>query len=160
MNKNKIEFAKLDDISQLTAMCFTVFEENNLKETNTIPDCNKILEEMFKSIIEHVVLVKRNDKNSKLIDGFLVLQAGSTWWTNEVFLNSLIFYIKPEFRSFKLAKDLLNEAKKYAIINNTPLVFDIFDKKNGDKKIKLLKYLGFKDYGSSLIFVGEVKENE
>jgi len=149
---SSIQPALPTDLSQLVAFCYKAFEENQLTGSNCPLDFDKTVTEINDNILHHVVLVKRNQDNSNFIDGMIMLKSGEVWWSKSLILNNLLFYVKPEKRSFKLAKDLLKAAQKYAIINRLPIVFDIFDQKDASKKIKLLKYLGFKDYGSSFIF--------
>jgi hypothetical protein len=147
-----IEFAKPEDAPQIVALCCMSFEENKIGEAGIPKSIDKALQVILDCIIEHVILVKRNEQNPKLIDGILVTQAATDWWTETVVLHSLMFYIKPEFRTFKLVKEFIDEIKKYVILNKTALVFDVFGQMNASKKSKLMKYLGFKDFGSALIF--------
>ena len=149
--KNKIELAKQEDVAQLASLCYTSFKESGLEGEYNVA-FEKVIQEISDFVFEHIVLVKRNEENPKEIDGFIMLQFGIAWWTNEPFLTNLIFFVKPEKRTFSLARDLLSEVKKYAIMKDIPVVFDIFSKNDVQKKIKLLKYLGFKPYGTTLIF--------
>lgn len=147
-----IKFAKPEDFTQIVAFCYKAFEENQLEGSKCSIDFDKIVLEVTDNLTNHVVLVKRNTEDPRSIDGLIMLKVGSVWWSNDLILNNILFYTKPEVRSFKLAKDLLKAAQKYAIMNRLPFVFDIFDQKDATKKKNLLKYLGFKDYGSSYIF--------
>ena len=116
------------------------------------PDFEKTIIAITNSVIDDVVLVKRNAQDDKLIDGVLGMRISRVWWSNDPILHTFLFFIKEEHRSFSLARDLLKSAQEYAIINGLPIVFDLFAQKDVNKKIKLLKYLGFKECGTLLIF--------
>ncbi len=153
MSKLDIKFAQADDIPQLISLAYATFKDSKLEELGQEVDEEKLYEEITDSVLNQVVLVKRNDLNNKKIDGVLSLQISQAWFSKNPILMSTFFFIKPEVRSFSVAKSLLNAAQEYAIINKLPIVFDIFVQKDAEKKKKLLKYLGFKDFGSSFVFV-------
>lgn len=153
MSKENIQFAKPEDINQIVSFGFYSFRENLLEGLPCKPDLNKGLAVFTDAVLnEGIVLVKRNTSNPKLLEGTLAMKLDKPWFSDDACLYVLLYFIKPEFRSFKLAKDLLNAAKEYAIINNLPIVFDLFAQKDAKKKIKLLKYMGFKEYGTVFIF--------
>lgn len=148
---NNIKFAKSDDIAQIMAMGYTSMRENKVDHISE-PVFEKALLTVTMAVTNEVVLVRRNVDNPKLIDGVLGMKHVTTWFSTEPYLGTFLFFIKEEYRSFKLARDFLNTAKEYGIINDIPIVFDLFAQKDVQKKIKLLKYLGFEDCGSLLIF--------
>ncbi len=153
MLTNSIKFALPEDVAQIVSLGYKSFDENQLGEvSNCSPDFDKTLIAITDMLVNDVVLVKRNDENPKLIDGVIILKINYLWWSSDPCLVGVLFYTKPEHRSFTLAKNLLNAAKEYAIINNLPIVFDIFARKDVQKKIKLLKYLGFKECGTLYVF--------
>lgn len=150
-----IKTAKPSDIPQLVSLGYSSFKENDLAEYCSNPDLNKVLTGFTEMIIgeNNVVFVKRNDEDERKIDGVLALKNDSLWWSEDALLIEGFFYIKPEVRSFELAKAFLTNAKEYAIINKTPIVMDLFTQKDVEKKKNLLKYMGFKECGSFYIFV-------
>lgn len=152
---NKIQFAKPEDVAQIVALGCSSFKENMLEEFGVYKSIDKALNVVLDSINEHVVLVQRNAENPKNIDGVLVIRTGEIWWSDKPLLSIALFFIKPEHRSFSLAKDFIKEAKEYAIINKTPLIFDITGQKDVEKKLKLMQYFGFKKCGSTYIFTGD-----
>lgn len=154
MTDNTIQIAKPEDITQLVSLGYSSFKENNLSDYCSEPDFDSVILGFTEMVIgeNNVVFVKRNDTNNKLIDGVIALKNDSLWWSKDALLIEGFFYIKPEVRSFKLAKDLLSNAKDYAIINKIPIVMDLFTQKDVEEKKKLLKYMGFKECGSFYIF--------
>lgn len=147
-----IEFALEEDIPQIVALSYKSFEESQMQEYKCHPDFDKSLVFLANAVIKEMVFVKRNEQDQRLIDGMYVGTRGTAWWCSEVYLSTNIFYIKPEYRSFKLAKLFVTAAKEYAIIKELPLVFDLFTQKDVEKKKKLFKFLGFEEYGSILAF--------
>lgn len=153
-----MELAKIEDAPQLVALAVKSFDENKLEEIGFQKDIEKALKLIVDCILNKTVFIKRNELDQKLIEGFIVLEQGEVWFSSESVLKTVIIYIKPEVRSFKFVKDLINEAKKYAIIQKMPLFIDIFGQKDTEKKNKLFKYLGFKNYGSTFVFtVGDTQ---
>lgn len=146
---HQVQFARPEDIPQIVSFGYKSFEENDLPGST---DFTKALNQITKSVLEDVVLVKRNDENPKLLNGTLAMQLEAPWFSNDPILTVFLFYIKPDHRSFKLAKELVSSAQEYAIINRLPIVFDLFAQKDVDKKKRLLKYLGFKECGSFFTF--------
>lgn len=156
MIKPVIDAAKTEDITQLIALGYASFKENELAECCSYPDFDKVAIGFASMVYDTngAVFVIRNE-NPKIVDGVLALKRDCLWWSNDSLLIEGFFYIKPEVRSFKLAKALLSKAKECAIINKVPIVMDLFTQKDVDEKKKLLKYMGFKEIGSFYIFIPE-----
>jgi hypothetical protein len=147
-----LSLALEEDIPQLVAFGYRSYDENLLSYLNCPTHFGKAAYTLTQAVQAGLVLVKRNVENAKLLDGTLCLGCSTVWFSELPILAPLLFYIKEEHRSFKLAKAFLSSAKEYAIINRIPIVFDLFAQKDVEKKKKLLIYLGFKDFGSSFVF--------
>lgn len=160
MTEIQVKIAKPEDIPQLVALGYNSFEENDLSQYCSKPDFNKVLVGFTEMALDamSMVFTIRNKDNPDIVDGVLALKNDSLWWSNDTLLIEGFFYIKPEVRSFKMAKALLSNAKEYAIINKIPIVMDLFTQKDVEEKKKLLKYMGFKECGSFYIFVPEGTE--
>ena len=151
-----ITLARPEDLSQIVAFGYASFKENEIsKEIKAEPNFEKALIYVTDAITNHLVFVKRNEENQKLIDGVLGLVFQDTWWSERVVLSNFLFYVKPECRTFKVAKDLLQSAKEYSLERSVPIVFDLFAQKDVTKKKRFLKYMKFKELGSFFIFNGE-----
>lgn len=148
-----VKAARPEDIPQIVALSYASFYENSLEDLGVAPDFNKTLITITSLVTDHFVLVDRNEENDTIVDAVFCLKEQSAWWSSEIILESLIFYIKPEKRTFKLARALLKKSQEYAIMENTPIVFSLFAQRDVSKKSKLLKYLGFKECGSFYIFL-------
>jgi hypothetical protein len=147
-----IKAARPEDMAQIVALSYASFYENALNNLGASPHFNKTVVTITDLITNHLVLVKRNEEDDTLIDGVFALKEHSAWWSTDLQLTALIFFIKPEKRNFKVARDLLKKSQEYAIMENTPIVFNLFAQRDVNKKGKLLKYLGFKECGSFFIF--------
>ncbi len=149
-----IKFALPEDIAQLVAFGYKGFEENGLKDLSIQPVFNSALLGMTDFVLNHAVLVKRNEEDPQYLDGAIVIQTTTLWWTDKPILYAVLTYVKPEKRSFKLASNLLKAAQEYAIMNEMSLVVDLFGLKDIARKQKLLRYLNFEELGSTYIFTG------
>jgi len=147
-----IELATTEDISQLVSLAFKAHKELELGNAKCEPSLDKLLKVMTNAVIGQMVLVERNKEKPQHIEGAMVLDLTQIWWSEDLVLNELFFYIKEDFRTFTLAREFLEHAKNYAIMENIPLVFDIYTQKDVKRKKKLLKYLGFRELGTSLVY--------
>lgn len=153
-------FARPEDIPQIVSLGYKAFEETRMDLWDIQPSFEKAMTNVTRWVVEDVVLVRRNKENDRLIDGFAAMEFITPWWAEDRLLSMTLYYIKPEFRSFKSASNLLKAAQEYAIMNRLPLIMDLIGAKDIKKKIKLLKYLGFKEYGSFYIFVPTMEQRD
>lgn len=150
---NPVQFANPDEIPQIVALCGKSMIENGFSDLGIKADPEKAITEIAEAVAGGVVLVKRNKDNPRILDGVFGLSFSSTWFSTDQYLAGLIFYVNEDKRSYRLAREFLETAKEYAIINNVPIVFDVFSQKDADTKKALFKRSGFKDYGSTLVFI-------
>lgn len=145
-----IRQATLDDLQSLVNLALASMEENDVADFGCPISIPKLTESISLRIQYELVFVA--ETTDREIVGCYVASRSATLYSDRVCILSDIFYIKPEFRTFYLAKAFISIMKECAILNRSPIVFDLFAQKDVDKKKKLLKYLGFKDFGSSLVF--------
>ena len=151
----EIKFALPEDIAQLVAFGYKSFEENGLADLSVQPTFNKAVVSMTDFVMNHAVLVKRNEEDPLHLDGAVVIQTTNLWWSEDKVLYAVLVYVKPEKRSLKVATNLLKAAQEYAIMNEMSLVIDLFGRKDITRKQKLLRYLNFEELGSTYIFSGQ-----
>jgi hypothetical protein len=149
LKDNPITAALPEDIPQIAALTMANIRDSGIPVT---PCYEKIVWVINNTILNDLCFVRRNKKDPKKVDGFLLLSHRVPEYSLDSIIYGLMFYIRPEFRTFALAKSLLNSAQKYAIIVDEPLVFDLFNQVDADKKKKLLTYLGFTEVGSLYVF--------
>lgn len=133
-------------------MGYQSLEEGDLNKKPSTPDFDKVLITITDQVLTGFGIVKRNEDNPKLIDGCAMGEIKSSWWSSDEFLYINIFYIKEDKRTFKLAAEFMNKIKECAIINQIPVILDVFTQKDAEKKRKMFRYFGFKEVGSFLIF--------
>ena len=56
----------------------------------------------------------------------------------------VMFYIKPEFRSYNAFKRMLSVAEEFAKLNNVPIALSFFSDKDLAKKAKMIMRRGYK----------------
>lgn len=134
-------------------MGFASFKENMPADWPYAPDYDKSLFGIINFVNAGSTFVVTDPKNPKFINGVLVLSENTVWWSTQPIISSILYYVKPDKRTFKVAKALIHEAQKYGILKGLPLVFDFFAQKDVDRKKKLLRFLGFEDYGSFMVFL-------
>ena len=149
MTTNDIKFAKPEDIPQIVSFAYNTHKDVELNDLAE-PSLAKITTTITDAVVQGVVLVKRNEKDPKHIDGVMALKYVSPWWSEEVLLKQLFFYVKPEARGSKVFDNLLQGASEYGIINQLPLGQEIVGVKHAAKGA-LLKRKGYKKIGESYI---------
>jgi len=138
-----IQFAKPQDIPQIVAMGYKVFEEIQMEQNIPAPSKNELLNVVTDAVIQDFVLVKRNKKNNKKIEGVVVLKEIPFWWnTSESSLKELFMYIEPEFRSLKLLYSFIDSLQQLSKDFNRTIYLEIVGK-NAEKFDKVLKRKGF-----------------
>lgn len=155
LKDNPITVALPEDIPQIAALTLANMKDAGIPVS---PCYEKVLISITNVVLQDICFVRRNKVNPKLVDGFLLLSHRVPEYSLDTILYGLMFYIKPEFRSFSLAKSLLNCAKKYGRIEGIPIVLDLFNSVDADKKKKLLTYLGFNEVGSLYVFIPPAKD--
>jgi len=157
MSENEIKFARPEDIPQIVALGYQELKENGIENIGLQLDFDKILFKVTDLVLNHVVLVKRNDENDKIIDGAVAFLITPDWYSSTPMMVGMGIFVKPEKRSFKVIKSIVSSAKEYAIINKLPIVFGVTSQKDADRKRKLFTYLGFEDWGSTLVWMNREK---
>ncbi len=145
-----IQLATAEDLIQVYALCTASYIENALQGTTLEISMDKSLATMATCIEAGHVWV---DKEDKCIQGLIMIAPSQAWFSTDFFFTAIVFYIKPEHRSLRKAKKLMDKAKEYVIINGIPLAIDIFGLRDVEKKKKLFKYLGFEEWGSSYLYI-------
>ena len=143
-----IELAGLQDLPTIAAFAFSTYKEVGLDYAE--PDMDLILAELTSSITANTTFVYKDEKQK--IQGCLVLQITSTWWSIKPMFFSALVYVSPEKRKSKIASELLKTAKEYAILNKMPVLIEFLGKDYSRKASFVRKIHGFKDVGQSLYF--------
>ena len=105
----------------------------------------KSLDNIIFYIRHSFVIVVINRKN--VIVGTLGAALDDTWYTDKKFLRLLWVHVLPECRNFKIARSMMIVLKEYAKSIKKPLIIEIFQGSDVERKHKLFTKLGFNILG-------------
>jgi predicted N-acetyltransferase YhbS len=105
---------------------------------------SKARENILEYIDKHFVIVAEDD--NKII-GSIAMANCDTWYTDKAFYRTLWFFVDQEKRNPQIAKSLLDFAREYAKIRNIPMILEIVQGKDMERKHQWatrqhLNYLG------------------
>ncbi len=140
-----ITSAKLENVPEIIALCYKDFDE--VGESLPKPNTFKAVESMSYFINEGLVFVKK-EENGKIV-GVLALTPFDFWWSEVPVLHTAVLYVLPEYRKFRVADELIEEAKSFADVMEVTLYFDIPLTKM-ELKSKYLEKKGFVKSGEVL----------
>ncbi len=105
---------------------------------------SKARENILEYIDKHFVIVAEDD--NKII-GSIAMANCDTWYTDKAFYRTLWFFVDQEKRNPIIAKSLLDFAREYAKIRNIPMILEIMQGKDMERKHQWatrqhLNYLG------------------
>ena len=106
-----------------------------------------------KKLLDNIIFYIRNsfvivvvNKNNTII-GTLGAAIDDTWYTDKKFLRLLWVHVLPECRNFKIARSMMIVLKEYAKSIKKPLIIEIFQGSDVERKHKLFTKLGFNILG-------------
>lgn len=140
-----IKFAKPDDIPQIVTFCYKTYkglEDLELPE----PSFDKITLQVAEWVLNDVVLVYKDQEDSKEIQGVLMAEKGGFWWTDDdKYLQTSLFYVNPENpKRGRIAFELVEHLKDFANDLGFSVLLDIIDKKENLETVK--KFISIKGY--------------
>lgn len=137
-----IRTAEPTDLEQATLLALQIPRENN--EMFSAPNPVKVAE-MLATLIANKTLIVY--ENNGVICGLLGVKIDSFWWSDTQVMTDVLFYIKPEFRSFSAYKRMLQAAEEFAKINKVPLALLFLTTKDVDKKYQMILRRGYNTIG-------------
>jgi hypothetical protein len=135
--------ATLRDLPQCVALAMQIPLENDM-EYFPKPDIDKVHETLSELTTNQTLIVY---ENNGIICGIFGVKIDSFWWSSEPTMVDVIFYIRPEFRSFSAYKRMLRAAEDFAKLNKVPLALLFFTTKDQDKKHQMILRRGFRTVG-------------
>ena len=135
--------AQKQDISELHDLLKN-YKEKDLNDCN-FPEVdsvklNKYLMTFLK--IGKIICIKDLDKNKMV--GSLIFHKSEYWFSKQKIMIIEMIYIQPQFRNYKLLKQLIDMVKK--VSDNNPIVLSITSKLDIDP---VFERLGFENMGSN-----------
>lgn len=135
--------ATIEDLNQCVELALKIPEENDL-DFFPKPDKTKVNQVLSELINNNTLIVYENNETIVGIFGVII---DTFWWTSEEMMTDVIFYIKPEFRSYNAYKRLLSAGEAFAKINKLPLALLFFTTKDTKRKFEMIKRRGYKPVG-------------
>ena len=138
----KLRKACEDDTYQIRELLKNWLVETKLDFGKT--NNSKARENILEYINKHFVIVAEDD--NKII-GSIAMANCDTWYTDKAFYRTLWFFVDQEKRNPIIAKSLLDFAREYAKIRNIPMILEIVQGKDMERKHQWatrqhLNYLG------------------
>ena len=138
----KLRKACEDDTYQIRELLKNWLVETKLDFGKT--NNSKARENILEYIDKHFVFVAEDD--NKII-GSIAMANCDTWYTDKAFYRTLWFFVDQEKRNPQIAKSLLDFAREYAKIRNIPMILEIVQGKDMERKHQWatrqhLNYLG------------------
>lgn len=141
-------FAKPQDIAQIISFAYSAYKETSPKSLS--PDFVKVSETVSRCVVQEIVFVVRSPEDERVIEGVIVCEHASPWWTDDVMLHQLFFYTKPSKQRLKVLNTLLQAVEEYGKLTNVNVVQDIIGKRFSTKG-KILEKRGYTLHGGSYI---------
>jgi hypothetical protein len=135
-----IRSAKLTDLPRLCELSVCMHDESPFALPPINPD--KLIKGLMRST---VIVWETND----VIGGFIALQEGHFWYSDERFVADQLFYVHPDYRKSKAGISLLKAAQQYARIKELPLFMAPVNGVDVDRKDALYKRLGMRKLGGT-----------
>lgn len=138
------ELALPEDLAKCVELALESYSEQD-PDLSPAPVFEDVWESLNALINQKLVILY---KNNGVACGLLALYLGTEWWSqSSQRLKSAIFYIKPDFRSFRAFGSALRQAEAYAKLNRVPLDFFFYTAKDVKRKFKLFKRKGYTPQG-------------
>lgn len=139
----EVTVASLENVPEIIALCYKSFSEigKNLPKPDTI----KAIGSMSEFVNNGLVFVKKTENDT--IIGVLALVPFDFWWSEETVLHTATFYVVPEYRKDKVAKELVEAAQEYAKVNDAILYLDVFTEDDLEAKDVFLRRQKFDKSG-------------
>ena len=121
-----------------------------LEELGEKPSPNKVFSKVQEAYTKAPCVIYETDE----IHGMWGLIAYKPYWTEEVTLSDYMFYVEPEHRSFRVAKQMCDAVK--AIANNYQLDIELnyMAPSKFEEKKRLFEIMGFTKTGIKGIYHG------
>lgn len=138
-----VRSAEIEDLNKCVLIALEIPLENDWEYFPKASE-SKVTNTIRKLIEDRTLIVY---ENNGIIVGIMGLVIDSFWWSEEPMMLDMLFYIKPEFRSYKAFNRMLSTAEEFAKINGLPLSLLLFSTKNLERKYEMIKRRGYKKIG-------------
>lgn len=139
----ELHLARPEDLEACFKLALEIPKENDF---NFFPEADEeAVRDTIKELIAKQCMIVYS--NNGVIVGILGVTIEKFWWTKNEVMTDVLFYIKPEFRSFSAYKRMLSAAEAFAKLNKLPLALLFFSTKDLEKKYQMILRRGYKTLG-------------
>lgn len=138
-----LRLATEEDLERCVDLTMKIREEND----EYFPKLDRpLITKNLRYCVENKTLVVY--ENNGVIIGLIGVTINRpAWWSKEEFMCDVVFYVLPEFRTFKTFNRMLSVAEEFAKINGLALFILFFTTKDIEKKLRMLQRRGYKTIG-------------
>lgn len=143
------DFGDVSGIVQLLTEHFYVEHDVGMK----LPlSHQRVFEHVMTHVGDGAVFVADNGE----IVGVLMLKPFYPWWTTAPVLSDGGFFVRKDCRSAKLFSAFMDFAESFASTQKLPLIIDLFNKEDVDRKDVLFRRRGFARVGGTYLKANHV----
>ena len=131
----KIRVATVDDLKEIMDLAIAAAKENGLLEANPELLCRTI----WPKLNLQGGLIGCIGKSDGMIEGMVVLQIGKLFYSDEMCLEELTLYVRPDYRNARggRASKLIEFSKSSAERLSLPLLIGVLSSAKTEQKCKL-----------------------
>lgn len=122
-----------------------------LRELGEVPDVDRVNAKVLEAYEKAPCILYEKDR----IQGMWGLTAFRPYFSNKLMLMDYMFYIEPDYRSFRAAKMMVEAVKKIANDHKIDIELNYMITHSFDKKMRLFEMMGFKKTGLKGVYNGK-----
>jgi hypothetical protein len=153
-----LRLAQADDVMEIMKLCQEMHEEVNKHYSKTW-SLDKALAVCTKSMQENMVCVLFDNDENKIC-GFFAALEGASYWSDDLILYEIGFFISQNYRSLANARMLLTAAKQLAEYKKRVLVFTVDSNYRVEGMRALFEREGFKITGFTASYLEGWEQGE
>jgi hypothetical protein len=127
----KVRVAVEADLPQLIQMGIDLHRENAAMPLSP----KRVEEAVWRAILQQKAMIGVIGNGT--LEAMIYLTIGQFWYTDDLHVEELYAYVKPEYRKSRNAKALVEFAKSSALKMNIPLLIGIISNSQTEAKIRL-----------------------
>lgn len=148
----KIRLATQADLPELIDMGKTLHEENGLLNVSI----DRIIATAVKAVTQNGMIIGVIGEVGAL-EGMICLAVSNYWYTEDMHLEELFSFVRPEYRRSKNAKALVAFAKENAKKLKVPLLIGIISNTRTEAKVALYQRMLGKPAGAYFLWNGNTR---
>ena len=148
----KVRVADFSDVSDIVRLLMDHFYTEHDVGVKLPLSADRVFEHVMGHIGGGQVFVADNGE----VVGVLMLKPFYPWWTTAQVLSDGGFFVRKDCRSAKLFSAFMDAAESFASSHKLPLIIDLFNKEDVDRKDVLFRRRGFSRVGGTYLKANHV----